>query len=104
MRREARMRGNTNRPDRAALDWIPRRLAPLRPINVFVVPSQQVSRGSPITIFRQSHFLTVQCVILFAVVELFFDPRTHFNPMPRRDSHVAPVKEGVQVLAKQDAV
>ena len=45
----------------------------LAAINVVVVPSQILGRWLPITVLRQSHILTVECVILFSVVELFLD-------------------------------
>src|ERR1700730_9434067 len=76
----------------------------LAAIYVFVVPRKQVRRGVSVAVLWQPHDLPVQLVILLTVVKFFPYPRTDLDPMARRNGHVAPVKERVQVLAKQDAV
>ena len=45
----------------------------LAAINVFVMPRQELSRGSPITILRQPHVLSVKSVVFLPIVELFLN-------------------------------
>src|SRR5438876_886738 len=54
--------------------------------------------------WRHADLLTVELVLLLAVVEIGLQSRTNPQPIVGGDRHVAPIEERVEVGPEQDAI
>ena len=70
----------------------------------FVMPLEECLSGPLARSGRHSHLVTVQSVVVAAILEILANAAAHLEMELARDGHVAPVEEGVKVAAKEEAV
>ncbi len=72
--------------------------------NVLIVPIKKLRGGVEVDRFWQDDRLSMGGIILMPILEFFLDAAADLQAVFRRHCNIAPVKERVHILAKQNPV
>src|ERR1700686_479385 len=73
-------------------------------VNILIMPGEKLLGWIQTARFRQDDWFSVSGVVFNAVLEFFFNPAAYFQAIFGRDGDIAPVKQCVHILAKQNSV